>query len=47
MSAMEKFKMATLLFFASFSECGSDESESASKKKCAPRRAGLNLEKDS
>lgn len=37
MPDMEKFKMATLLFFASFSKCGSDDSESASKKRNAPR----------
>lgn len=47
MSAMEKFKMATLLFFASFSKCDSDDSELTSKKEMRPAKAGLNLEKDS
>lgn len=37
---MEKPKMATLLFFASFSECGSDDSESASKKEMRPAQSG-------
>lgn len=48
MFIMEKFKMATLLFFASFSKCDSDDSELTSKKKeMRPAKAGLNLEKDS